>query len=336
MTTKAFSDISDLEHFLTDRNMNGFWNSPRPTDEIKPCLWRWEDIYQGLTAAAEMVPMSRVAMRTIQFKNPGLALGMSRTLHFSVQILQPGERTKAHRNLVGETRFVLQAPPEAIFIVDGEPFPMERGDLITTPNWSWHDHYNGGDKAAIWLDGMDMRLVSTLAKGLNEPFPDEHQPVEKAEGYSRKTLGSVKPGWIKDERPSAPFHFKWSETAAAFAALRQEEAEADPFDGIRLTYKNPLTGGPTLPTYACEIQLLFAGTETKTHRHNSTTIYHAFRGSGATEVDDERLDWAQGDVFIVPPWAWHTHGSQAAEDALLYSITDRPALEALGLYREES
>jgi gentisate 1,2-dioxygenase len=336
MTTKSFDDISDLERFLADRNMNGFWNSPRATDEVKPYLWKWDDIYRGLTAAAEMVPMTRVAMRTVQFKNPGLAMGMSRTLHFSVQILQPGERTKAHRNLVGETRFVLQAPPGAIFIVDGEPFPMEAGDLITTPNWSWHDHYNGGDTPAIWLDGMDMRLVSALGKAINEPFPNEHQPVEKSEGYSSKTVGSLARGWIKDERLSAPFHYKWPETAAALAAVRQEEGDADPFDGVRLTYKNPLTGGPTLPTYACEIQLLFAGETTKRHRHNSTTIYHAFRGTGVTEVEGERLQWSQGDVFVVPPWGWHSHEAGPAEDAVLYSITDRPALEALGLYREDS
>jgi len=336
MTTESFQDISELERFLAERNMNGFWNSPRSSEEIKPALWKWNDIYRGLLAAADMVPMSQVAMRTIQLRNPGLELGMSRTLHFSIQILQPGERTKAHRNFVGETRFVLKAPPGAVFIIDGEPFPMGEGDLISTPNWSWHDHYNGGDEPAIWLDGMDARLVSALGKALNEPFPELHQPVSRPEGYSRHTLGSARPTWIEHERPAAPFHYKWGETAAALGALRARETEMDRFDGIRLTYTNPLTGGPTLPTYACEIQLLPAGFESAAHTHNSTTIYHAFRGEGSTLVNGEPFDWTQGDVFVVPPWSEHRHQSGGRTDAILYSITDRPALEALGLYREDA
>ena len=37
---------------------------------------------------------------------------------------------------------------------------MEEGDLITTPNWTWHDHYNGSDESVIWLDGLDVRLLA--------------------------------------------------------------------------------------------------------------------------------------------------------------------------------
>ena len=59
---------------------------------------------------------------------------------------------------------------------------MGVGDLITTPNWSWHDHYNGGDEPAVWLDGMDARMIMALSKPINEPFPTLHQPVERPAG----------------------------------------------------------------------------------------------------------------------------------------------------------
>ena len=36
----------------------------------------------------------------------------------------------------------------------------------------------------------------------------------------------------------------------------ESEVEPDPYDGYLLTYTNPITGGPTLPTFACELQLL--------------------------------------------------------------------------------
>lgn len=304
--------------------------------EMKPQMWRWADIWGGLTNAAKLVPMDMVAMRTIQLRNPSVPAGASNTLHFSAQCLMPGERTKAHRNLVGETRFVLKAPPEAVFIVDGESFPMEEGDLVLTPNWSWHDHYNGGSEPAVWLDGMDTRLVNALGKGVNERFTQDHQPVTKPEAYSERLLGLVRPSATEAQLQPPPFRYRWADTEAALAAWRESEREPDIHDGYHLTYTNPLTGGSTLPTYACEVQMLSPRFGGKAHRHNYTTVYHAFRGQGITMVGDEPLEWSQGDIFVVPPWVWHHHQNPSARDAILYSITDRPAASALGLHREES
>ena len=95
---------------------------------------------------------------------------------------------------------------------------------------------------------------------------------------------------------------------------------------MHLTYRNPVTGGPTLPTYSCEISALTPKFQGQLHRHNSTTVYHAFRGQGVTEVDGERLEWSQGDIWVVPPWTWHHHENLQDDESLLYSITDQPAV----------
>ncbi len=115
-----------------------------------------------------------------------------------------------------------------------------------------------------------------------------------------------------------------------------KESAGDPFDGILLEYSNPLTGGATLQTFSCQIQLLRPHEKTRTHRHTSTTVSHAFRGKGMTKVSANELDWEQGDIFVVPPWQWHSHENKSDEDAILFSITDKPSTEALGLYREEA
>ena len=62
---------------------------------------------------------------------------------------------------------------------------------------------------------------------------------------------------------------------------------------------------------------------------------HVFRGEGRTDVGGERLEWTQGDIFCVPPWAWHLHENPAGEDAILYSVDDWPAMAKLGFYRME-
>jgi gentisate 1,2-dioxygenase len=77
------------------------------------------------------------------------------------------------------------------------------------------------------------------------------------------------------------------------------------------------------------------GQKTKSHRHNSNVIYQVFRGSGATLVDKQMLEWNQGDIFVVPAWHWHSHENRADGDAILFSMTDAPTFTALGLYREE-
>jgi gentisate 1,2-dioxygenase len=90
-----------------------------------------------------------------------------------------------------------------------------------------------------------------------------------------------------------------------------------------------------MTTIQCAVQLLPAKQETETHRHTSTVMYHVFRGSGATQIGEQRFEWRQGDTFVVPLWYDHRHMNLAADDAILFSMSDAPALKALGLYREE-
>ena len=52
-------------------------------------------------------------------------------------------------------------------------------------------------------------------------------------------------------------------------------------------------------------------------------------------ADVRRLGCRQGDIFVVPSWMWHSHENTMSDDAILFSISDRPATEALALYREE-
>jgi gentisate 1,2-dioxygenase len=61
-------------------------------------------------------------------------------------------------------------------------------------------------------------------------------------------------------------------------------------------------------------------------------VYQVFRGRGETIVDGVRFAWERGDMFALPAWAVHEHRAPDG-DALLFSITDAPVLNALGLER---
>ena len=103
----------------------------------------------------------------------------------------------------------------------------------------------------------------------------------------------------------------------------------------QLMLASPVDGGPTLPTIAWQAQLLSKRQKTLPHRHNSTTFYFAFEGAGAVMIENERLEYEQGDIFAVPAWKWHHHENTTERDTMLFSIDDWPAMKKLGFYMKE-
>jgi gentisate 1,2-dioxygenase len=86
---------------------------------------------------------------------------------------------------------------------------------------------------------------------------------------------------------------------------------------------------------AAYLQLLRTGEHTKAHRHTSSTVYHVAEGGGYSIIAGQRFDWVEGDTFVVPSWAWHEHVSSGGE-AVLFSFSDRPVIEAFGFLREQA
>lgn len=325
--------IDELDQWLAERNLSGFWNQQHSGAPMKPYHWKWADIREGINRAIEIVPMDQTGRRVVQMRNPSLKLGMSHTIHLSVQAVVPGEIARAHRHVAAAIRYVIQGSPQCYTVIEGERFAMEEGDLITTPNWTWHDHLNAGDEPVMWVDGLDARLITYLDANLFEDSVQDQQPIEKPDGYSKQVLGHARPTWMKTAHPTPPFRYGWKETCAILQTLKA--AAGDPYDGIHLHYVNPLTGGPTLPTFGCAVQLLSAKQKTRAHRHMSTAIYFVSKGEGKTTIENEVFDWSQGDFFLIPPWQRHAHANVSDQDAILFSISDAPAMAALGIYREE-
>jgi len=340
------SKIDELNRKLEKLNLVGYWGIPRseafePKSSFEPCLWRWDDVYSVIREAGEVLGPEESLRRFIAFRSPG-KVRTTHTIAAGAQLVNPGEIARAHRHTMGAIRFVLKGGG-AQTTVEGEPFPMEPGDFITTPSRTWHDHYNGSNEPIIWLDGIEAPLMGLLEVGFAEVFGAEQQPISRPADFSHYEFGAVRPSWIKqDAQQAPPYRYRWEDTEKTLKALG--ENPGDPYDGLLLRYVNPLTGGPTSPTFSCEIQMLRAGEVTQSHRHTSTMIYHVFRGSGVTVIGppaggragDTRFDWREGDSFTVPLWRTHHHGNNSRDEAILFSMNDRPAMEALGFYREEA
>src|SRR5206468_7841491 len=133
-------------------------------------------------------------------------------------------------------------------------------------------------------------------------------PVTSQDGDSTRRLGSpVRRRTAASGIQPPPYTYKWVDTYRSLMAA-VDAGDHDSCDGVLLEYTNPLTGGPTMPTIHCQVQLLAPGESLAAHRHTSTTIYHAVQGHGVTMIGDlqeAELDWGERDCFMVPAWRWH-------------------------------
>ena len=105
-----------------------------------------------------------------------------------------------------------------------------------------------------------------------------------------------------------------------------------------MQYVNPATGGPVMKTLGACIQLLRGGERTKAHRHTGSIVYNVRQGRGLLRSSPASASTgSKNDIFVVPSWAWHEHANASErEDAVLFSFSDLPSMQALGLYREEA
>ena len=213
---------------------------------------------------------------------------------------------------------------------------MNPGDLILTPGWAWHGHVNETSTPMLWMDSLDVPLVTSLKMRVFEPFPGKFQEDTVPQDHSRRRYGGghLRPIWERGGAAASPLlSFPWAQTEEALHGLAR--VDASPFDDVAMDYTNPATGGHVLPTIGCRIQMLRPNAHTRAHRHSTVSLYQAFRGRGSTIVDGVELEWEEGDMFALPPWCWHEHrNASASEPAYLFSTNDIPLYEAIGLYIE--
>ncbi len=325
---------------LDDENINPLWlrhMAPGVRPKLQPYVWRWEKMRELAYQAGTLESLKGKGFRrALTMRNPGLQIsdaGATRTMTGAIQIVWPGEIAEAHRHTAAAIRFVIEGKG-AFTVQNGERFMMEAGDLTLTPSWVWHDHNNPEDKPVIWLDCLDAPMVGFFDSMFQEPFPEDVQPVTKPVGYTNAAIGNgLMRANLKDVvGGTLPINYKWKDAYGSLIGF----GEKDRFDGVIMEYANPVTGGHSMPTLALKLQRLEPGTHTDAHRHTSSVVYHAAKGSGYSIIDGKRLDWSKGDTFVLPSWAFHEHGCNSKDDdAVLFSMSDLPVIEAMGLYREE-
>jgi gentisate 1,2-dioxygenase len=284
--------------------------------------------------AGKIISARDAVRRVLVMENPALPGQWRATpnLYAGLQLLLPGETAPTHRHTQSAFRFVLEGSG-AYTAVDGERAYMERGDLILTPRWTWHDHVNQGAEPVIWLDGLDIPIVQQLGTGFAETASYETQTQTRPSGDSLARFGSNLLPLDSCSRTESPvFCYPYARTRSALEKLRA--GPIDPHQGVCLRFSNPLNGRDALSTLSAFIQLLPARFDGATSRSTDAKVMCVVEGEGKTFVGDVVLEWSANDIFVIPGWLPFRH-SVANEDTVLFGFSDRAVQDVLGLWRED-
>ena len=185
------------------------------------------------------------------------------------------------------------------------------------------------------MDGLDIRIVQTFAAQFHEVYPEEVQPVARSEGAATARFGSglvpleAKPPFGKT---SPIFNYPYDRSRESLDLLSRDQ-EADACHGWKMQFTNPLTGGHAMPTIAAFIQLLPAKFRSQPCRSTDGTIYSVVEGGGKVTIGSESFAFEPRDTFVVPSWT--PVRFESAGETVLFSFSDRPGQEAMGLWREK-
>jgi gentisate 1,2-dioxygenase len=309
--------------------------TPEPNPPEAAVLWHYDEVRPFLLEAARLISVVEADRRVLVLENPALP-GKTRatqSLYAGLQIIMPGEVAPCHRHTPTALRLMVEGEG-AYTAVDGERTSMRPGDFVITRSWSWHDHGNEGSGPAVWLDGLDFPLVGFLNATFFQGYGEAAYPATRLQGDSQARYGSgILPVDYEPGGASTPLlNYPYEKTREALAALAHA-GDCDPCHGVKARYTNPATGDYAMPTMGAFVQLLGPAFRGLPHRSTDSTIYQVIEGTGRTRIGDELLEWRAHDVFVVPSWKWHHH--EVDGESVLFSFSDRPVQQKLGLWREQ-
>ena len=305
-----------------------------PTSQCTPAIWRFADVKAMILEAGDLISAEEAERRVLLLENPGLPgkSSITRTLLAGLQLIMPGEIAAGHRHTASAIRFILDGD-SAYTTVEGERTYMSPGDFVLTPNWTSHDHGNSTDQPMIWLDVLDVPMINYFETMFCERFDHEIQQVRHQSGDSLCLFGSgVLPDGVSTRCEHSPvINYTYARTRPILKRLMQT-GRVDARHGARVRYSNPTSGGWAMPTMGAQLAMFPAGFKGQDYRATDGTIFVCVEGAGTTKIGDKDFEWGRGDIFVAPPWQPYAHSAET--ECVLFSISDRPAQEALGIWRE--
>jgi gentisate 1,2-dioxygenase len=343
-------------------NMFPFWatSADVENDEIKqlmgtkkavPFMWDYaKDINPLLHRAADLIKMDDSERRSLILVNPGLAPRRATvsTMYTAYRLNDPDEIMPPHKHSPSAIRFGLTGKGNFTG-VEGENITFGPGDMVLTPNDTWHNHGTVGGEPAVNLSVLDLPLVETLnAIHFDHNYAEledgnmvrkKEQSARYPSDYSQRVYGEggMLPRFADHKRGSglsSPMYvYRWDRMEELLD--RHKDWDGDPYEALMAEYVDPTTGRPVFRTITFFAQMLRPGEKTLPLRQTASLLVAPFRGKGHSMVDGQRFDWKEFDTLAVPGGAWCEHVNGSDKDPVfLFVASDEPTLKALALYKK--
>ena len=345
------------------KHMFPFWatSSDVEHDEVKqllatpkavPFLWRCaEDIEPILNRAVELITMDDTERRSLVLVNPGLAPRRATvsTMYTAYRLNDANEIMPPHKHSPSAIRFGLKGKGNFTG-VDGEDVVFGPGDMVLTPNDTWHNHGTVGNEQALNLSVLDLPLVETLnAVHFDHDYKEEEngklvskkqQSPRFSTDYSQKTYGygGLMPRFAGSKRRGAGFSspmfvYRWEMVRELLN--KHKDHEGDAHDGLLVEYIDPTSGQPVFKTITFFAQMLHPGEKTLPVKMTSSLLVSPFEGQGYSIVNGERFDWNEYDTLAIPGGSWFEHHNTSDKEPLfLFVASDEPTLKKLDLFKK--
>jgi len=271
---------------------------PEMRSAFVPAHWRYAEAKEAMKAAGRLIGTDQAERRNFVMRNPipGNDIATLRTLICAYQSILPGEQARTHRHAPHALRVILESRG-SYSVVDGDKHPMESGDVVLTPGWCWHGHGHDGTEQAYWFDGLDVPLTHLLEPMFFEEHAAGFAPVKQV-----------------------------SETSAMRFPFKQILSSLE----VQSTIDLP---APSMPTITLKVHRWDKGYANRPFRETVNTVYVVMRGSGRSVIGDSTFDWQFGDTIAAPAWSRIEH--RAAEDSIVFSMSDEALMRWTRYYRRE-
>jgi len=141
------------------------WKEP-----FSPVLkYSWKNVYAALKDAAEVNEGSPYDGICMQYSNPLTGGHVMQTMGAAMQMLRPGEHTKAHQHTGS---FVYQcAKGKGYTVINGKRFNWKEKDIFCIPSWAVHEHVNLSETDdACLFNFNDLPTIEALGLYQEKPY----------------------------------------------------------------------------------------------------------------------------------------------------------------------
>ena len=305
-----------------------------PKTQCVPAIWKFADV-KRLMLEAGASDHHRGSRAPRAGAGESRRAGKSRitnSLFAGLQLILPGEIADVHRHTASAIRFVLEGEG-AYTAVEGEKTMMKHGDFIITANWAPHDHGNPGKQPVMWLDVLDLPTDQSFRDVVRRaPRREDAEDQSRRRRFARPLrLRRAAGRRAGSTQPLAGDQLPLRQDAADPERLKNDRRHRQASRRARaLRQSDQRRAGAA--DHGRHLALLPKGFEGEPYRSTDGTIFAVRRRQG--HHHHRRQAVRMGRQRRVRGAAVEALPAQRRREAVLFSISDRPAQEALGLWRE--